>query len=193
MEKNYTNDIKYKYSKLQEKYENLEGWHESVLQESLKFENELEIYKKENDQLKQQLEDTLSQNKRVLYKLELIVKDNQDLQKQLAEKEKEVEVYKQAQKKAIHFYSDEFVEKDKELKELRYKVSKADQDKISFAVEQLEKVRKYLKHKGNVKQIEAPIQLFKERTDYLSYFEIPESDFNRIFDNQIEQLKKEMK
>ena len=43
---NRLNDIKYKYSKLQEKYENLEGWHESVLQESLKFENELEIYKK---------------------------------------------------------------------------------------------------------------------------------------------------
>lgn len=45
MEKNYTNDIKYKFSKLQEKYENLEGWHESVLQESLQFENELDIYK----------------------------------------------------------------------------------------------------------------------------------------------------
>lgn len=43
---NRLNDIKYKYSKLQEKYENLEGWHESVLQESLQFENELEIYKK---------------------------------------------------------------------------------------------------------------------------------------------------
>ena len=43
---NRLNDIKYKYSKLQEKYENLDGWHESVLQESLQFENELEIYKK---------------------------------------------------------------------------------------------------------------------------------------------------
>lgn len=67
-----------------------------------------------------------------------------DLEAKLEESESKAELYKQAEKKAIHIYSDEFVEKDKELKELRYKVDKANQDKISFAAEQLNKTRNFV-------------------------------------------------
>lgn len=42
------------------------------------------------DNLKEQLETSESQNKRVLEKLELITKSNQDLERQLEEKEKEL-------------------------------------------------------------------------------------------------------
>ena len=70
---------------------------------------------------------------------------------------------------------------------------KANQDKISFAVEQLEKVKNLLKHKGFVLKVKAPIELPSIKSqEYLNQFNIFVEDFDRIFDNQIKQLK-EMK
>jgi predicted RNase H-like nuclease (RuvC/YqgF family) len=75
-----------------------------------------------------------------------------ELEAKLAEKNKEIEVLKQRLKDTIKIYSDDFVEKDKELKELRFQArnifplvenleDKVNQDKIEFAVEQLEQLR----------------------------------------------------
>lgn len=109
-----------------------------------------------------------------------------ELEAKLAEKEKEAELYKQAEKKAIHIYSDEFVEKDKELKELRYKVGKATQDKISFAVKKLEEVKEFA------------LELFKkfcQSTEYHSNKSlvgrrfIEYYPFNDFIDNQIKILR----
>ena len=97
------------------------------------------------------------------------------LGEELAEKEKEIAELKQKLKNTIKIYSDDFVSKDTELKELRYKVKQHDQDKISFAVEQLEKVKKY-----------ADI-------DYRNHCYIDAVKLDKFINNQIEELKKEMK
>lgn len=117
------------------------------------------------------------QNKRVLEKLELIVSSNQDLEKQLAEKEKEIESYKQCLKYTLNTYSDEFVEKDKELKELRYKVSNANQEKTNFTIEQLEKVKENFKvnMKSNLYITHGPLEILC-----------------LMIDNQIKELKEQL-
>jgi hypothetical protein len=81
-----------------------------------------------------------------------------ELKQQLAEKDETIKELKQRLKDTIKIYSDDFVEKDKELKELRFKArnifplvenleEKVNQDKISFAVEQLRRVKKLCKEK----------------------------------------------
>lgn len=81
-----------------------------------------------------------------------------ELKQQLAEKEKEIEELKQRLKDTIKIYSDDFVEKDKELKELRFQArnifplvenleDKVNKDKISFCIEQLEKVKELINNK----------------------------------------------
>lgn len=102
-------------------------------QELLKFVHRISDQNEEILELKQQLEDKdneikplREQNERVLKKLELIVDDNQDLRKQLNEKEKDISVL---------------------ISQLCLSQS-IDQDKISFAVEQLEKVKTLLFEKS---------------------------------------------
>lgn len=93
------------------------------------------------------------------------VKGQEKLKQQLAEKEKEIEKYKE-----ICTISN--LEK-LQVENMLLK-RKSNQDKISFAVEQLEKVRSFA------------YNTFKE----FGCFD--ETDLEHILDNQIEELKKEM-
>ena len=97
---------------------------------------------KENFELKQQLADTEEQNKRVLEKLELIVSANQELEQKLAEKDKEISNLKGLVN-----------ERDKQIKNLKTNkkrvVEHKNKVKISFAVEQLEKVKEELEFTSN--------------------------------------------
>lgn len=124
-------------------------------------------------------------NEEVFEELKGELRQLADLEAKLAEKEKEVEELKQRLKDTIKIYSDNFVEKDKELKELRFQArnifplvenleDKVNQDKISFAVEQLEKVKEEFDccYSG----------------DTYSPYQIADK-----IDNQIAELKKEMK
>lgn len=67
-----------------------------------------------------------------------------DLEAKLAEKESKIETLKQRIDSIVKIYSNDFVSKDTELKELRYKVKQHNQDKISFCIEQLKWVEKLL-------------------------------------------------
>ena len=80
------------------------------------------------------------------------IKDKDDLEAKLAESEKKIETLKQKIKDTIHFYSDDFVEKDKELKELRYKVRIADQSKTDFAIEQIINLKNMLADRAELIQ-----------------------------------------
>jgi DNA repair exonuclease SbcCD ATPase subunit len=86
-------------------------------------------FEEETEKLRRQIKQESDARKR-------FVEEVKSLKQQLAEKDDLI-------KQTIKFYSDDFVEKDKELKELRYIVKSKEQDKTSFAVEQLEKVKKY--------------------------------------------------
>ena len=101
------------------------------------------------ENLRQQLADTEEQNKRVLEKLELIVSANQELEQKLAEKDKEI-----SNLKNIVNGVDTLKQYDQDAKQIilinpdnvyadghRLVVKNADQDKISFAVEQLEQLK----------------------------------------------------
>ena len=97
-----------------------------------------------------------------------------EFEKKLAEKDKEIEVLNQRLKDTIKIYSDDFVEKDKELKELRFQArnifplvenleDKLNQDKISFVISELEKVRKYVDGRTYLAQyIDNKIKTLKE-------------------------------
>ena len=144
-------------------------WYKKQLAESEEF---LVATKWKVQDLNKQLADTETQNKRVLEKLELIVSANQELEQKLAEKEKEI-----LNLKNIVDGIDTLKQYDKDAKQIilinpdnvyadghRLVVKNADQDKISFALEQLEKVKGY----------------FGELSLYEMYDKI---------DNQIKQLK----
>ena len=116
-------------------------------------------------------------------KKDIAMKRVVELKQQLAEKEKEIEELKQRLKDTIKIYSDDFVEKDKELKELRFQArnifplvenleEKIYQDKISFAVEQLEKARSLL--------FDAPYEFDSEEWCWIEH----------QISNQIAELKK---
>lgn len=135
---------------------------------------------KENAELKQQLAE---KDNTITNLIEDSTASKELLNQQLEEKEKEIEKLKQRLKDTIKIYSDDFVEKDKELKELRFQArnifplvenleDKVNKDKISFAVEKLEKVRSFA------------YNTFKE----FGCFD--ETDLEHILDNQIEELKK---
>ena len=97
---------------------------------------------------------------------------------QLAEKEKEIEELKRIGEKG--HLNDLLEEERKEKKILIKAIEQADQDKISFALEQLEKVLKILEEKQFYK---------KEDTAYC----VHPAQIAEYIDNQIEELKKEMK
>lgn len=123
-----------------------------------------------------------------------------DLKQQLAEKDeviKELEIEKEYIRKNKNIFLDALMnvakkcqEKEKEIEELKKsktyimnfgdkvkEVTIQDQDKISFAVEQLEKVKEYIhKHKVN--------PVFADR--YIIYVK----SLNDYIDNQIASLKK---
>lgn len=119
-----------------------------------------------------------------------------DLKAKLAESEKRFQEHKQTDSKTIQEQSDlieqlkqQLAEKEKQIKKLNYEAQKYyedaycnyfhEKDKASFAVEQLEKVKKQLRQDVN---ITAPISEIKKLKDYL----ISVDDY---IDNQIKLLK----
>ena len=110
-----------------------------------------------------------------------------NLEQQLAEKEKEIEKlqhYNDRLAQGIyHSYGEHFV-------------SKIKQDKISFCIEQLEKVRKTIKNLHGQKNVKIGNSYIQKKdklyNKYIIELDILENVLE-IFDNQIEELKKEMK
>ena len=120
---------------------------------------------KEIEQLKQQLADTETQNKRVLEKLELIVSANQELEQKLA-------VSKNSLKRTIEHYEkycSEINHQNVMLYASACNAQQASRDKISFCIGQLEKVKEF-----NIQQV------------------FSSKPLDNFIDNQIKQLK-EMK
>lgn len=143
-----------------------------------------------------------------------IVRSNQDLEKQLAESEEKVKLLENDRVvicntmdmyiEKVKNLKQQLAEKDKELLEIKqriaekaskefqemiYKRENHNQDKISFAVEQLEKVKeKLLEELQNVTDLLDPL----EYEDYHEFIGCGRGYKNSIeeLDNQIEQLKK---
>ena len=97
-------------------------------------------------------------------------------------------------------------DKEKEIEELKkgvYKVTlgTTPSNQIDFtenfyiiqnqtAIDKLEKVKELLKHKGFVLKVKPPIELPTVKSqEYLNQFNIFVEDFDRIFDQQIKELK----
>lgn len=95
-----------------------------------------------------------------------------DKDKQLAEKEGKIETLKQRIDSIVKIYSNDFVSKDTELKELRHKVKQHNQDKISFCIEKLTDIRSFVSDATEIKE--------PDYTKVCNYIE-----------KQIEELKKE--
>ena len=119
--------------------------------------------------LKQQLADTEAQNKRVLEKIDLIVRSNQELEQKVADLQQE-------QIDEMKEHQEALILAKKCIKNLEEQLAEKDQDKISFVVEQLEKVKELLFSKA--------IQLTGTSVDTVRLYSI-----NEIFNNQIKQLK----
>lgn len=100
------------------------------------------------------IKDTEAQNKRVLEKLELIVSANQELEQKLAEKENELTILKLD----YEFVSKEY---DKLVDIGVSKFKQHNQDKISFCIEQLEKVKEFVKETSGIVGHEWRIDRFR--------------------------------
>ena len=98
------------------------------------------------------------------------------LEQQLAEKEAEIEKLKDD-------YEQLEMQKDYYIGELRDELKETDQDKISFAVEQLEFLKNEIKMMGHI-----PNYTVLPERELICRF-----DVFRFIDNQIAELKKEMK
>lgn len=166
----------------------------------LKESEELSNYAKcilENKKLEEDLE--LSEKCCVEYEQEIT-----ELKQQLAEKEKEKEIesLKASSDKNIDYLIEfaSLIDNEKDcnrmLKALdrvkkgkKYIVDKTNQDKISFAVEQLEKVKEWCKKKfAWWENSEWEGDIYDKSDVSNAYFDIEAN-----IDNQIEELKKEMK
>lgn len=125
-------------------------------------------------EVRKQLADTEEQNKRVLEKLELIVRANQELEQKLAES-------KNSLKRTIEHYEkycSEINHQNVMLYASACNAQQASRDKISFCIEQLEKVKEFFLEEHRDEEMD---------TDY-----IITKDVGEIADyllNQIKQLK----
>ena len=113
--------------------------------------------KREITDLEKEHTSTKTQNKRVLEKLEMLVSANQELEKQLEEKETRIaeledKDWYEGTIKQLEEQNERLIKERDDLEKILEdttwtlndklnKIGKADQDKISFAIEQLEKVR----------------------------------------------------
>ena len=141
----------------------------------------INTFEEETEELRKQIKRESDARKR-------FVEEVKKLKLQVVDKEQSIEVLKQRLKDTVKIYSDDFVEKDKELKELRFKArnifplvenleDKVNQDKISFCIDNFEKVKAEL-----VNEV-SPVNL--------TYTEYVQEVFNKL-NSKIEELKKEM-
>lgn len=112
-------------------------------------------------------------------------KDRQiaDLEAKLAEKDKEIETIKDTH--IYRFYLHEDKVQDVYMTDVMLKVF--NQDKISFCIEQLEKVKDSFFDIANGWWL-----CFRDGTQYMTHNEL-EGCVREIFDNQIEELKRGMR
>lgn len=95
------------------------------------------------------------------------------------------------------YWQEQLEEKDKEISKWKNKKGKYVADRLTYisniiAIQELEKVKKMLKHKGFVLKVKPPITMpTTPMNEYLNEFMILEDDFDRIFDQQIKLLKGE--
>jgi predicted RNase H-like nuclease (RuvC/YqgF family) len=107
----------------------------------------------------------------------------EEFNKQLAEKDKEIRSYEhelEVYKNNDNIYANC----------IRSFANKNKRERNQTAIAELEKVKKSLKHKGMVLKVKPPIELpTVPGNEYLHEFMISEWDFERIFDQQIKELK----
>lgn len=146
------------------------------------------LYYKDTEELKQQLvqsRENLTQceadRKFEQEKKDIATKRVSELKQQLAEKDKEIEDLK-AQRR---IYLNRSVEECNKITDLEFELQHEQQDKISFALEQLEKVKELLKYE--IRNASCLLEL----GEYNCYVAGYENSIEAI-DNQIKQLK-EMK
>lgn len=98
--------------------------------------------------------------------------ENEQLKQQLAEKDKEIEELKEQR----HIYLKRSVEECNKITSLEFELQHEHQDKISFAVEKLVNIQKYITDNA----------VFVEEECF-------GREINEFIDNQIKEIKKEMK
>lgn len=126
------------------------------------------------ENLRQQLSDTEEQNKRVLEKLELIVSANQELEQKLAES-------KNSLKRTIEHYEkycSEINHQNVMLYASAFNAQQASRDKISFCIEQLEKVKEFFLKEHRDEEMDTDYIITKDAGEIADYLL-----------NQIERLK----
>lgn len=153
--------------------------------------NGFEKLRQENQQLKQQLEETEEERDGNYENYSICWIDNEYLKQQLEEKEKEIEQLKKfddLNKTFFDLFRTAFKEPDKVddlFNTLKTIQEKQDQDKISFAVEQLEKVKEEMVLNGSdyceIRQGTSP----HNPTDYAWFNYVI---FRKFIDNQIKEL-----
>lgn len=114
--------------------------------------------------------------------IEFNKQDKAELKQKLAEKEKEIEDMKfmmRNTEQALNNVPNAMAGQRKRIDELTKELKQANQDKISFAVDNLTEVKKQLRQDVN---ITAPISELKKLKDYLI-------GVDEFIDNQIKQLK----
>jgi uncharacterized FlaG/YvyC family protein len=157
----YENDCGYVAIGKKDTKDNINIWFKSLNQQTVDFYIELQKHIADLEAKLAESEEEIrivrEQNGRVIEKLDLIVRSNQGLEQQLAEKEKEAqeiyEMYNQERKK-------------------NWLYNRKNQDKIAFAVEQLEKVKEHI---SSGLAFDIDVQMW----------------FEEYIDNQIAELKKE--
>ena len=119
------------------------------------------------------------------------------LKQQLAEKDAEVQSWKDGTMVVkLGKLEHQLAEKEKEHKEAMYSALndflQLRKEQNQTAIAELEKVKKLIRHKGFVLKMKPPITMpTTPMNEYLNEFMILEDDFNRIFDQQIKELKGE--
>ena len=173
--------------------------------EAERYKNEYQSLKGYIDQLKQQLEETEELNKKLAEHSQSVDKALDDscdvirnLKQQLAEKDQAIEGLQEINQSLGQTCNNDA----KEIERLREQLHTANQETLHFqnkyfaekqiAIEELEKVKKSLKHKGFVLKVKPPITMpTTPMNEYLKEFMIFEDAFDRIFDQQIKSLKGE--
>ena len=181
-EKHKDNKISDLEAKLAESEEKVKHWHDLYNERDKQFQSVRQRYHLLN-KLQSNYDKKDKLHLAYMQCLEL-VEENEKLKQQLAEKDKEIE------RLNLEFETQE--DWQEKWQKLYDETCNLNQDKISFAVEQLEKVEVCLKEGiEEVKSLLDPI-------DYEDYHELlgvgrGYRNSIEIIDNQIEELKKEMK
>ena len=168
-------DLETKLADLQEEQTKEMQEHQEAMELADKtITNLVEDNRASQEWYKKQLADTEEQNKRVLEKLELIVSANQELEQKLAES-------KNSLKRTIEHYEkycSEINHQNVMLYASAFNAQQASRDKISFCIEQLEKVKEFFLKEHRDEEMDTDYIITKDAGEIADYLL-----------NQIERLK----